>query len=478
MLHEIVGDHFANDRVVIDDEHVRFRGLVIRHARSRHIQGNSGFSPHGYGQHIGTAASTFHLEQWSFPCPYHTSMDEAKRILVIEDDPILRDLLAEWLLAAGFCVAVAADGGSGIAEARARRPALVVTDIHMPGTGGAAVISEVGARLPGNSGHRDLGTFPLRSWARTRRGAGARCGAYACQAVQAQGHGRRGDRTARAASHLTGCGLLRARLPHAAEEGSLCFRRLADRHQRVVGDVGRAHPSHRVVERNRLRDFNNLTALLADQTARSLESIDLLLRAAANDISATGVGDPCDARFSSEGSHLRHSPGPRDAVARSRRADRRQHRRAVQDRRRPFRAALLQEVSGRHGQRALRHRPVPRPDQQALGVCAVRAHHGQRRTVRRGGRGDYQHRILRPALPVARYRRARLRGAHDPRRRRRDSRSASCGTVRQTASRQRWRAELRSAATAAIRVGLPARSARSRRGPSSRPRRCRMHRSS
>jgi PAS domain S-box-containing protein len=46
-----------------------------------------------------------------------------------------------------------------------------------------------------------------------------------------------------------------------------------------------------VVERNALRDFNNLAALLADQNARSLESVDLLLGAAANDISAAGVGD-------------------------------------------------------------------------------------------------------------------------------------------------------------------------------------------
>src|ERR1700674_2258760 len=46
------------------------------------------------------------------------------------------------------------------------------------------------------------------------------------------------------------------------------------------------------VERNALRDFNNLTALLANQTARSLESTDLLLRAAANDISTGGAGDP------------------------------------------------------------------------------------------------------------------------------------------------------------------------------------------
>jgi signal transduction histidine kinase len=47
-----------------------------------------------------------------------------------------------------------------------------------------------------------------------------------------------------------------------------------------------------LVERNALRDFNNLTALLAEQTARSVESVGVLLSAAANDISATGVGEP------------------------------------------------------------------------------------------------------------------------------------------------------------------------------------------
>jgi|ERR1700687_564710 len=76
-------------------------------------------------------------------------MNEAKRILVIEDDPILRDLLAEWLLAAGYRVALAAEGGAGIADARAHRPALIVTDIHMPGIGGKAVISEAGRIYPG-----------------------------------------------------------------------------------------------------------------------------------------------------------------------------------------------------------------------------------------------------------------------------------------------------------------------------------------
>jgi CheY-like chemotaxis protein len=76
-------------------------------------------------------------------------MDEAPRILVIEDDPILRDLLADWLLAAGYRVGVAADGRAGLVDVHAHRPALVVTDIHMPGLGGAAVIAEVGRMYPG-----------------------------------------------------------------------------------------------------------------------------------------------------------------------------------------------------------------------------------------------------------------------------------------------------------------------------------------
>ena len=46
-----------------------------------------------------------------------------------------------------------------------------------------------------------------------------------------------------------------------------------------------------LVERNALRHFSNLTALLAEQTARSLESVDLLLDAAVSDIGANGIGE-------------------------------------------------------------------------------------------------------------------------------------------------------------------------------------------
>ncbi len=76
-------------------------------------------------------------------------MSQTKPILVIEDDAILRELLVDWLVAAGYRVAVAPEGASGIARALVDRPALVVTDMCMPGTGGASVISEVTRLYPG-----------------------------------------------------------------------------------------------------------------------------------------------------------------------------------------------------------------------------------------------------------------------------------------------------------------------------------------
>jgi CheY-like chemotaxis protein len=70
-------------------------------------------------------------------------MTAAKDILIIEDDEILRDLVADWMAAAGYGVRVAADGDAGLAAIDDHPPALVVTDIHMPGAGGAAVIAEL-----------------------------------------------------------------------------------------------------------------------------------------------------------------------------------------------------------------------------------------------------------------------------------------------------------------------------------------------
>jgi len=77
-----------------------------------------------------------------------TNMTMIPDILVIEDDPIMREALTDWLRAAGYGVRTAADGSAGLAAVKLAVPALVVTDIHMPGTSGAAIISELKRDYP------------------------------------------------------------------------------------------------------------------------------------------------------------------------------------------------------------------------------------------------------------------------------------------------------------------------------------------
>src|SRR5882672_5464307 len=76
------------------------------------------------------------------------NMTTTSDILVIEDDPIMREALTDWLQAAGYVVRTAADGSAGLAAVKFAVPAVVVTDIHMPGTNGAAIISELKRYYP------------------------------------------------------------------------------------------------------------------------------------------------------------------------------------------------------------------------------------------------------------------------------------------------------------------------------------------
>ncbi len=80
--------------------------------------------------------------------PNEPTMAITADILVIEDDPLMREALAEWLLAAGYGVRKAADGSAGLAAVKFAPPALVITDMHMPGKDGAAVIAELKQEYP------------------------------------------------------------------------------------------------------------------------------------------------------------------------------------------------------------------------------------------------------------------------------------------------------------------------------------------
>lgn len=66
-------------------------------------------------------------------------------VLVIEDDPSAVRLLRTYLEADGYGVRVAADGPSGLAEARAHQPAAILLDILLPGMDGWEVLRELKA---------------------------------------------------------------------------------------------------------------------------------------------------------------------------------------------------------------------------------------------------------------------------------------------------------------------------------------------
>jgi DNA-binding NtrC family response regulator len=66
-----------------------------------------------------------------------------KTILVIDDEPAIREIIRGILESAGYRVIEAANGANGLALFRQRKPCLVITDILMPGKDGMEAIREL-----------------------------------------------------------------------------------------------------------------------------------------------------------------------------------------------------------------------------------------------------------------------------------------------------------------------------------------------
>lgn len=68
-----------------------------------------------------------------------------KLVLVVDDDPLIRELLQLTLTGAGFKVALAVDGRDAALKIEKETPQLIITDLMMPGQGGYEFLRE----LPG-----------------------------------------------------------------------------------------------------------------------------------------------------------------------------------------------------------------------------------------------------------------------------------------------------------------------------------------
>lgn len=71
-------------------------------------------------------------------------MNKNQKILIVDDDPIVRIILSETLHQEGFKdVLAATNGKEGLETARKEKPDLVVTDIMMPQMDGLHLIQEI-----------------------------------------------------------------------------------------------------------------------------------------------------------------------------------------------------------------------------------------------------------------------------------------------------------------------------------------------
>ncbi len=73
------------------------------------------------------------------------------RVLVVDDDPVHRDVVAAILSVEGYAVEQAGTGEACLEAARAARPDVVLLDLMLPGIDGATVLAELrrDARLSG-----------------------------------------------------------------------------------------------------------------------------------------------------------------------------------------------------------------------------------------------------------------------------------------------------------------------------------------
>ncbi len=71
-----------------------------------------------------------------------------KEILVVDDDELMRELVAEWLTAEGYAARTARNGEVALQLLREHEAALIITDLHMPRLGGTEAVARMRTQHP------------------------------------------------------------------------------------------------------------------------------------------------------------------------------------------------------------------------------------------------------------------------------------------------------------------------------------------
>jgi PAS domain S-box-containing protein len=124
------------------------RGFAEQSGGTLHIESAVGF---GTTVSLWLPQAETQISATAAPDASEASSREARgiRVLVVDDEPMVRHVLAEQLTAAGYAVASAADGTHGLAMLDGAEPMdLIVSDLSMPGMDGLAFIREAQRRHP------------------------------------------------------------------------------------------------------------------------------------------------------------------------------------------------------------------------------------------------------------------------------------------------------------------------------------------
>jgi hypothetical protein len=84
-------------------------------------------------------------DHWKKKHEQRTTADQpaSATVLVIDDDPVVRELIARWLFRDGLCIETASSGSEGLAQAKALHPDAIILDVMMPGMDGWSVLTAI-----------------------------------------------------------------------------------------------------------------------------------------------------------------------------------------------------------------------------------------------------------------------------------------------------------------------------------------------